>query len=196
MRNILVVGAGGIGSWLAWQLHHLNQFNQLTECLITFADDDTVDSKNLPYQYFDQLDLTDNKAEVIGIKYQFEYLSKRIKTKDQLANYDLIVSAVDNAKFRKLLFEYVNENPDVYWIDLRSEGRAIAFYTKHKNNSIEKMLGTLPDDLETEGSCQLAFELDNGIVQVGNRIIATFGAQLILNWYRSEPNPPSLNTYV
>ena len=51
-RNILVVGAGGIGSWLASQLYELEIHGQLNDTNVTFTDDDTVDTKNLTYQNF------------------------------------------------------------------------------------------------------------------------------------------------
>lgn len=89
-----------------------------------------------------------------------------------------------------------NHKPDKYWIDLRSTGKLVAAYCKHSKLTYKDILQTVPEvDLEN-GSCQLKFELETGIVQGGNRIIAEIGAQLVLTWYRNEGHTnPSKFTY-
>ena len=52
------------------------------------------------------------------------------------------------------------------------------------------MLATLPKEGGENGSCQLAYEKEAGIIQNGNKIIARYGAQLLLNWYRNEASKP------
>ncbi len=185
IKKVLIVGAGGIGSWLAENIHKY-QAAQHLDVEITLIDDDTVDFKNLRYQNFLKTDLTDNKAEVLANRYKFNWRAKRVNDTTDLKDFDCIISAVDNIQFRKLLFKYAADN-DTYFIDLRSEGRTIAFYTKHKKNTLDYLLASLPTSTEN-GSCQLAFELENNIVQNGNRIIAQIGTQLLLNWYRNEKN--------
>ena len=88
-----------------------------------------------------------------------------------------------------MLFNFAHKNPEVYWIDLRSEGRSVAAFCKHKQNTLQTMLETVPEEVE-DGSCQLAFEKSSGVVQNGNKIIAAVGAQYILNYRRGEANPP------
>lgn len=184
-RRILIVGAGGIGSWLAYNLYKFDEHKQLSNAEITFADDDTVDLKNLPYQHFEAEDVTDYKTESLSARFGFESIVKRLDKPTDLTKYDLVVSAVDNTAFRKLLFETAEANPDMHWIDLRSEGRSIAAFTKSKNNTLEKMMATIPEEVK-EGSCQREYELANGIIQSGNRIVAEIGAQYILNWLRGD----------
>ncbi len=190
-RNILIVGVGGIGSWLAHQLFLYKNANQLDLVNITLVDDDEVDTKNLTYQNFSKGELFDKKSEVIGKRYGFTYDVKRIKSEEDLVGYDCIVCAVDNSEFRQMLFKFAEARPELYWIDLRSEGRTCAFYTKHKHNNYATLSQTLPVNSKKDGSCQLDWELKNGIVQGGNKIIASVGAQLILNWLRHEHNPPT-----
>lgn len=186
-RRILVVGAGGIGSWLAYNLYKLDEHTQLGNAEIMFADDDTVDTKNIPYQHFETEDITDLKVESLAARFGFGSIPKRLTKPTDLTKFDCIISAVDNTKFRKMLFETAEKNPDIYWIDLRSEGRSIAVFTKSKSNTLEKMMGTIPENVEN-GSCQRDFELANGIIQNGNKIAGVIGSQLVLNWLRGEKN--------
>jgi len=189
-NKILIVGAGGIGSWMAPELDRLRKTNQITTALITFADYDDVDTKNLPYQNFSKADVMDPKAEIIGARYGMEADTVEVNTKQMLDGYDCIISAVDNTIFRKMLFDYVfNDNKDVYWIDLRSEGKSYAVYAKSKKHTLKSLLNTLPDEEVENGSCQNAWELEQGIVQRGNIHAAAYGVSYILNWLRGDPNP-------
>jgi len=193
MTNILIVGLGGIGSWLVDKLAWLKEQGQLEDVEVDGYDHDMVEEKNTRYQRFTVDDLYENKATALDIRYDrdprwfFSYGEKVVDTKI-FDKYNLIVSAVDNLKFRKMLFQENNKKFD--WIDLRSEGRIIAAITKHKENTDEKLMALVNGDLEAEGSCQLQADLDEGRVQLGNQIVADIGAQYILNWLRGIPLPP------
>lgn len=195
-RRVAVVGGGGIGSYFCRELFNFERHGQFGayDIEITVWDDDTVDTKNLKYQNFQDFDLGDNKAEVLGMKYNFDYEMERLDEESKLDEYDIVIAAVDNSQFRKMLYEWAEKNPEKYWLDLRSEGRSVAFFTKHKNNSLEKMLATLADTPEDGTSCQLAHELEKGIIQQGNKIIAAIGSQLFINHLRNENNPPKFIT--
>jgi molybdopterin/thiamine biosynthesis adenylyltransferase len=195
-RRIAVVGCGGIGSYFCKELHNFQKHDQFGayEVEITVWDDDTVDTKNLKYQNFQDFDLGDNKAEVIGMRYNFDYEEERLDSESKLDSYDIIIAAVDNSQFRKLLYGWAEKNQEKYWIDLRSEGRSVAFFTKHEKNTLPIMLATLADTPEGGTSCQLAHELEKGIIQQGNKIIAAIGSQLLLNYLRQEHNSAQLIT--
>jgi len=191
----LIIGCGGIGSFLSEYLNTLiiNDVQGTENLDITVVDDDIVEEKNVRYQNFpNPEDLKNPKAQVIGERYLFNYKIKRITSDDDLKDYNLIVLAVDNGKVRKLVYEYCDKNKDVKFIDLRSEGTAVAFYTTHKDNTLDKMLNTIDPDAPST-SCQLAFELAEGKIQQGNKIIASIGSQLILNELRGEPNLAQFN---
>lgn len=188
-KNLLIVGAGGIGSWLCYYLYNLQEVNQLKFISVTVADDDTVEQKNLSYQKFESLDILDNKALALEAKYGFKGLDKKIVSTDDLEPFDCVVSAVDNTSFRRMLFNYCAKNPDTYFIDLRSEGTAITSFTSSPKNDLEYLLSTIPQEIE-DASCQRPFELQGGIIQQGNKIIAGIGSQYILNYMRGHKNTP------
>jgi len=187
-NKILIVGAGGIGSWLAANLYEAERHGQIpSNVSIFFADHDTVEPDNLSYQNFELDDVLDYKTESISSRYGFGGISSKIETTAELSGYTCIVSAVDNTIFRSMLFKYADTHPDTYWVDLRSEGRSIAAFCKHKSNDLESMLATIPKKVEN-GSCQLQIDKDEGTIQNGNKIIGAIGAQLILNYVRGDSN--------
>jgi|SaaInlV_130m_DNA_2_1039683.scaffolds.fasta_scaffold12057_4 molybdopterin/thiamine biosynthesis adenylyltransferase len=189
MRHVLIVGAGGIGSWLAEHLFNLELHGQFPDDMVfTFADDDTVENKNLSYQNFSLEDIMDEKSESLSARYGFNSITNRIEKEEQLMNYDGIVCCVDNSKFRKLLFKYVDKYDNIFWMDMRSEGRDIAIFTKSKKNTLDVMMKTLPKEDVENGSCQRQWEFENNIIQLGNRIVSSIGAQFILNWVRGDKN--------
>jgi len=189
MKRILIIGVGGIGSYLSRELNRLilNDQIDIDDVEICVADNDIVELKNIRYQNFTKADIFKNKAEVIGERYCFVDKQNRISDVSELEPYDLIIIAVDNSQTRKMVFDYCYSN-DKEFIDLRAEGRACAFFTKAKGK--DELMKSLGREISDEGSsCQLAYELENGIIQNGNVIIATIGSQLVLNWLRGEYNP-------
>ena len=187
-KSVLIIGGGGIGSYICKNIFDMVLKNQINED-ITFcvADFDAVEKKNVLYQNFEASDVLKNKAEVIAKKYAFIPLNKKVESFNDLRGYDCIICCVDNFISRRLLFEYAEQNPNLYWIDLRSEGRNIAYWTKHKANTLTKLLSTLREESGSR-SCQLKYKLDKKIIDFGNVIIASIGTQLLLNWLRNDDN--------
>lgn len=188
-HKILIVGGGGVGSFLAREINRLvlNEQIDLENIEITIADMDLVELKNIKYQNFTTDDLNKKKAEVLGKKYCLNYMNEEIIKEEQLKPFDFIISCVDNAKARKLIFEYCfKENK--YFIDLRAEGRAIAIFTRTDKTTKKEMFNTLDLNEENSTSCQLSYELENNIIQNGNLIVAVICSQLILNKLRGEKN--------
>lgn len=186
--NILIVGCGGIGSYLAKELYELTIKEQinLQEHNITLMDFDKVEIKNLKYQNYELKDITKNKAETLAEKYHFNYENTKLKNQEQIKKYDFIICCTDNSSVRKLIYEYCNRE-NIYFIDCRAEGRAIAIFTKHKNNTTDKLIKTLNFDKQSS-SCQLPYELNKNIIQQGNKIVALICSQLVLNKLRRIEN--------
>lgn len=196
MKNIAIIGAGGIGSFLVMELNRLAENSQLNDAKFTICDGDIVELKNLKYQNFDESDIGKNKAAALYEKCVYLLASAKstyVEAND-LQQFDLVVSCVDSADWRKAMFTELNSKEKM-WIDLRSEGRAFAAYMKNKTSTLESMIATLPDSKE-RGSCQNAFELENNVIQIGNRIVAMIGVQMILNYLRNTTGLTTINLMV
>ena len=63
-RKILIIGVGGIGSFLVPLLDKVGMYD------ISVADPDKVETKNLTYQNFSEEDVGENKASVMGNRYR------------------------------------------------------------------------------------------------------------------------------
>lgn len=189
-ENILVIGCGGIGSYLIREIENLTRQGQINS-EVTISDFDIVELKNIKYQNFKTSDIGKTKAEVLSERYLIECIGK-IESKKDLENYKLFIICVDNAQARKLITDYCYKN-NKYFIDLRSEGRAIGIFTSE--NSKEEYNKTIDIKDEESKSCQLAFELEDNIIQEGNKIVAMIGSQLLLNYLRDEKNKSDYRFY-
>lgn len=193
--KVMVVGAGGNGSWFLQHIARLIHKDQIpTSISFTVFDGDDVEKKNTLYQDYSLTDVLENKADVMANRYDFlTAVPKFVKTDKDLAPFDVIICCVDNRDFRELMFKHVYKHPEKYWIDVRAEGQGIVIYTKNKKLTLEDMLKTLPGKDAKATSCQREFELSNGIVQLGNQIAAIITAQYFLNFIRGEENPAVFN---
>jgi len=190
--RLLIVGAGGIGSWFARYLSNAvesNQFGAREAIKIIIVDYDDVEEKNLRYQDFTEEDLYDNKAYVMSNRYRFDHKVERVTDLNPYTNFDYVISCVDNTTFRDHLFNSFH-TVGPYWIDMRSEGTSIALFTKHKKNSLDTLLSTIPKEVKS-GSCQRADDLKTNTIQHGNVIVSAIGIQFLLNHFRRKTNPPN-----
>jgi hypothetical protein len=75
----------------------------------------------------------------------------------------------------------------MYWLDMRSEGQTFFIAESCEDNTPGTMLKTISTDEGGKGtSCQYAHELEKGIIQQGNKIVAAIGSQYLLNRLRGE----------
>ena len=97
MRKVLVIGAGGIGSWLIQILDKLSLYE------IQVADPDTVEEKNITYQNFGKHHVGQNKAQVMYDTYKCvkTFGKYPVLTENQMKGYDLVVCCVDNLGVRR-----------------------------------------------------------------------------------------------
>jgi len=190
MAKLLVIGAGGIGSWLIARIARLRDYSQLGGLDgIVVADYDEVEKKNLPYQNFELDEIMDPKARALEIRYGIFCQEKRITEHQDLDPFDIIICAVDNSNTRKLVFEHCSNHPEKYFIDLRAEGTAVWAITSDAEWPLEKLIESLGTGNSEDRSCQRDYELEAGIIQLGNTIISEVGAQWLLNHVRNKKNP-------
>lgn len=186
-RKIMIIGAGGIGSYLVQFLKRMNQAQRInvpeTHLYdITVYDGDTVDTKNLGYQAYDELDVGEKKVECIGgINPQpFNVLLDK-----QLQGYDLVVCCADNLAVRRLLYRQgFGSDANLKWLDLRSTGRNAALISYKVD---PKMMDTLLIGEEGSFSCQ-AQDWDGSAKDINcmNMVIASMGVQWIQRWFNDN----------
>jgi len=175
-RKILVIGAGGIGSFLIPVLDRVDLYD------ITVADPDTVEEKNLPYQNFSDYEVGANKAHGMQDRYNSIYQAKKfpILSEKQMQGYDLVICCVDNIGLRRTMYNC----KDLKWLDLRAQGRnaAMVAYTADP-----KMYDTLLAGEERSFSCQGdSWDGSNKGVHFMQVAIAGMGAQWVQRWFNGE----------
>lgn len=140
--NIIVGGAGGIGSWLIYFLCKIG-YN------VTAFDDDIVELHNLGGQFFKIHHI--NKPKVSAIKDMLEntniaYLYSGINHKiEEVQTYGTpyVFSAFDNMQARRILFDsWKNNNKDGIFIDgrLLMENMQIFCVTPERADEYEEYL--------------------------------------------------------
>lgn len=185
-RKILVIGAGGIGSFLIPVLDRVGLYD------ITVADPDKVEKKNLPYQNFDALPIGMSNFQgtnPIGMnkaQYMNKYSSVNVcnpypvLTGAQMIGYDLVICCVDNIGLRRTMYNCDN----LKWLDLRAQGRnaAMIAYTADP-----KMYDSLLAGEERSFSCQGdSWDGSNTGVHFMQVAIAGLGAQWVQRWFNKE----------
>tara|TARA_R100000353_G_scaffold50505_1_gene40062 strand:- start:23750 stop:24307 length:558 start_codon:yes stop_codon:yes gene_type:complete len=175
MRKVLVIGAGGIGSFLIPLLDKVGLYE------ITVADPDSVEGKNIPYQNFNLGHVSRNKAAIMAENYDSVSNGSEypILTKKQMQGYDLVICCVDNLSVRRTLY-----NTSIKWLDLRAQGRNAALVS-HKADP--KMYDMLLAGEEGSFSCQGdSWDGTNKGVHFMQVAIAGLGAQWSQRFFNGE----------
>ena len=171
-KKILIVGAGGIGSFLIPLLDKVYLYD------VVVADPDKVEEKNLTYQDFRKKEIGMNKAGVMDWNYDTvkRHIPYPILTENQIKGYDLVVCCADNLDVRRLLYR-----SNVTWLDLRAQGRNCAFVTSRADPN---MYDTLLAGPEGSFSCQGdTWDGSNQNVHFMQVVAAGMGAQWIQRFF-------------
>ena len=174
-KRILIIGAGGIGSFLVPLLDKVYLYD------VTVADPDKVEAKNLTYQNFKKKELEMNKAGVMDWNYHTvkRHIPYPILTENQIKGYDLVVCCADNLDVRRLLYR-----SEANWLDLRAQGRNCAFVTSMAD---PKMYDTLLAGPEGSFSCQGdSWDGSNQSVHFMQVVAAGMGAQWIQRFFAGD----------
>ena len=181
-RKILIIGVGGIGSYLTPLLHKTGLYD------LSISDPDIVEEKNLYYQNFNTSHLGKTKVncivenDVIGVRNPYPIL-----TDIQLKGYDLVVCCADNLDARRLVYRQgFQDDVKTRWLDLRAQGRngALISYQADPKFSDTFLAGE-------EGSFSCQGESFNDTTKKQNLhftqvAIAGIGAQWIQRYFNDE----------
>jgi tRNA A37 threonylcarbamoyladenosine dehydratase len=187
--KLLILGAGGIGSWLIDELCKSIEQEQIdpnTELFI--VDNDLVELNQVKYQNFTYNEAGLNKAQALADRFKLFGLTairKRIETEKQLKGYDFIIMCVDNEPTRETVITYCFKQ-GIEFIDLRASGRVISAFPKLED--INDNLKFVDGEDIVSYSCQDKDTLKQGRIDKGNKIIALIGVQMFLNHIRGKRN--------
>jgi molybdopterin/thiamine biosynthesis adenylyltransferase len=173
--KIVMLGAGGTGSYVAMHLY------RLMHCLdrhvrIIIADGDSVEEKNLVRQHFTAYDLGANKAKALAERYagafkmEAEYIPDFIEDKARLLELlkpvfttgikntfvpfretVILIGCVDNNKSRRLCNDAFYECKDLTYIDSGNgehSGQVVCGVRRNGRTLYKPIGGVYPDVLE------------------------------------------------
>jgi len=171
-RKILIIGSGGIGSFLIPLLDKTGLYN------ITVYDPDIVEKKNITYQNFDESEIDHKKVECMQKRYSSVKKAEAflVLTQGQIQGYHLVVCCADNLDVRRRLYRSSNE-----WLDLRAQGRngALISYKTPKD-----MFDVVLSGPNGSFSCQgTEWEGDNSGLHFTHVAIAGMAAEWIQRWF-------------
>jgi len=190
--KLLIIGCGGIGSHFIDETIKQIENGQLN-AEIVIADDDIVEPEQLSYQSFKVQDVGLNKAECKKNHYTskqgivIEAMRKRIRKSDEIKGYDFIVLCVDNEQTRTAIIQACHKI-GMPFLDLRSSGRRIM--ATPKLQTLSSNLKFIDQDDTKKYSCQEKTDLLEGRINIGNKIVAFIGVQMLLNHARGHTNIP------
>lgn len=119
-KQVIILGAGGTGSWLIQFLSKLD-FNN-TPIVI---DGDIIEAKNTLRQNFVNDDIGKFKSQVMNEHYGFDYITEYVNSVEMLSEIidefpdtvPVIVGCLDNNGSRKLVHETMELYDDFIWVD-------------------------------------------------------------------------------
>lgn len=128
--KVLVVGAGGIGSNLVYQLTKLGVKN------ITVYDDDKVSTHNISTTFYTKRDVGKPKVQCLKkvvneIGGDIVAVGRRFMKETSTAGYDIVIGATDSLLSRKMLYEAAVRDGVPFMIDGRIGGERCEVYSVH-----------------------------------------------------------------
>lgn len=185
-KNVLIVGAGGIGTSLVDLLIPALKRTAL-DARITLLDGDIVEASNLGHQRFTEDQIGEYKVSALSSRYagKGEHVelianNENLRTAEQLIGYDFVVVCVDRPEPRRLVHAL-----DVPWIDLRCSGDGWMILSSDSDSALVEQM--TPDHQPM--SCQVEGALDAGNLEFGFSVAGTFGAQWLVQNLRGRSGP-------
>lgn len=194
--EVVLVGCGGNGSRILLELSALSQnlieMGHLGFEIIVF-DDDIVEQHNIGRQMFYQCDLGHHKSSVLASRINRSYgdniksYNRRMTDKD-LNNIrpDILISCVDNVKFRKKTSLFLTKNfNNIIWIDTgndKASCQIIMSIIKNGKKITPDCVDLFPDmeDVDSAPSCSTREALKKQSFTI-NKFVANFTIQFLTN---------------
>tara|TARA_R100000742_G_C4244926_1_gene63988 strand:+ start:70 stop:651 length:582 start_codon:yes stop_codon:yes gene_type:complete len=179
-RKILIIGVGGIGSYLLPLLKQTGLYD------INIADPDKVETKNLSYQNFEEADVGSHKVRALA-RYADKLTPYPILTDNQIKKFDLIICCADNLDVRRLVYRQgFQDDCKAKWLDLRAQGRngaVISYLTDAKHSSM--FLAGPNGSFSCQGE-SFNESSKTEAIHFTHVAIAGMGAQWIQRWFNKE----------
>ena len=187
--EVALVGAGGIGSNLAWALVPAIHRGELLESIgpirVRIFDSDDVSEANLAHQRFSRSDVGRPKAECVrealseyeGTNLSIDACPWDVRSPDDLGSPDLTVVGVDSPPARMAVHKRGGT-----WLDLRCAGDN---YVAIDSRMEKAEVGRLTDPGQLPGSCQMDGAIASGNIQFGHLAAAAHGAQWAIQSMRA-----------
>jgi len=153
-KKILIVGAGGIGSWCTLFLSRI-----LEKTPIYVMDYDIVEEHNIGGQFFDSFNVGSLKVAALQRQITGHYggmvsvVNDRFTKNTGLTDVNFIISAVDNMRTRKVIFDKIVEKLNTtgkltHLIDGRLLAESYQIFSVYNSNDFEQYKATLFNDEE------------------------------------------------
>lgn len=223
-KRVVLVGAGGIGTWLAEGVVRMLDWKYPGSALI-IVDGDNYEEKNLERQSFTKMG---NKASVKALELSEKFMntlvipipkwvvsdnhretdedSNKIKASELITEGDIVLAVVDNFAARKILFDAASsiDNIDVF-TGGNDENLFGSVYHYRRRNGVDITSHPVethpeyhnpPDRNPGEMSCQERAEIEGGTQLLAtNMAVAAFLLGRIQHTIVSEQNPEQSEIY-
>lgn len=223
-KRVIMVGAGGIGTWLAAGVVRLLEWKYPGSALI-IVDGDNYEQKNLERQDFTQMG---NKASVKALELSKQFTntvvipipkwvvsdehpptdddSNKIKASQLINENDIVLAVVDNFAARKIIFDAASklENVDVF-TGGNDDNLFGSVYHYRRRNGIDVTAHPVethpeyqnpPDRNPGEMSCQERAEVEGGTqILATNMAVASYILGRIQHTIVSDQNPEQSEIY-
>lgn len=172
---VVVGGAGGIGSWLAFFLARAN-FN------VTLSDFDTVEKHNIGGQLFKRSQIGKYKAEAVGrnvSEFSTNTINAQIvKITEETATHEFMFSAFDNMDARRAMFKvwkrsWNNMNRPIF-IDGRLNAEQFQIFCVTPENADEYERIHLFNDSEVEDAPCSAQQTTHTAAMIAGHMVGFF----------------------
>jgi len=224
VKRVIMIGAGGIGTWLAAGLVRMLEWKFPGSALI-IVDGDNYEAKNLERQDFTQIG---NKASIKALELTRQFPntnifgvpkwvvadqgesypedSSKINIKDLITENDIVLAVVDNFSARKIIFDAASSIDNIDVLTGGNDDNLFgSVYHYRRRNGLDvtshpavthSEYENPPDRNPGEMSCQERAEIEGGTqILATNMAVAAYILARIQKTIISDQNPEETEIY-